>query len=484
MMSRSFLSKHKYLRPAISMVVFVLLVSSLLISFNQAAFSQEKATLRLLWFHQAQFAGVYYAYSEGYFREEGIDLTIQTGGPEIDGIKLVASGAEQFGITSASQILQAREKGIPVVAVAIIYQGNPTCFFAKESAGIKTPKDWVGKTVGVKYGLELEYYYRAILENQGIEPKSVNAEAIQFDMARFFEGKVDVWCGYTINEPNIAIEQGFPVTIISPDDYGVKVSGDTIFTTEKILREKPQLVQGFINALLKGWQEALVNRRLAINKVREVDGQLKEKHETRMLNSAAKLIDTPHIMGKIGWMTEQQWSVMHGFLKEYGLIKKDVPVSSAFNNRFVNNFYSNLTAGASYVGTASVVSTVVDPPTTAVKPPKDGKDLLGRVYFVSGGVYFTSETVGVLAEVVVNLQNDPQTKKVLIEGHTDSDGSDAVNQRLSEFRANQVADALVKAGISRDRLLIRGYGESDPIASNGTSEGKKQNRRVEIRIQN
>lgn len=340
---RNFHSKKKILWMTISILVFVFLVSSLLISCEKKPKLLEKAAVRLLWFPQSQFAGVYYAQAKGYFKQEGIDLTIQPGGPEIDGIKLVASGAEEFGITSASMILQAREKEIPVVAIAIIYQGNPTCFFARESSGIKTPKDWVGKTVGVKYGLELEYYYRAILKNQGIDPKSVNAVPIQFDLARFFEGQVDVWCGYTINEPNIAEAQGIPVTIISPDDYGVKVSGDTIFTTEKIIKEKPQLVQSFINALLRGWQETLTNRPEAVAAVLAVDARLKNESETKMLDSAAKLIDTPDIKGKIGWMTQQQWADMHAFLKEYELIKKDVPIPTAFNNSFVSTFYASET---------------------------------------------------------------------------------------------------------------------------------------------
>jgi len=69
-----------------------------------------------------------------------------------------------------------------------------------------------------------------------------------------------------------------------------------------------------------------------------------------------------------------------------------------------------------------------------------------------------------------------------VEGHTDAKGSDAYNQRLSERRAQAVVDYLVKAGVARDRLEPRGFGESQPIADNATDDGQAQNRRVELRV--
>ena len=75
----------------------------------------------------------------------------------------------------------------------------------------------------------------------------------------------------------------------------------------------------------------------------------------------------------------------------------------------------------------------------------------------------------------------PQTS-ILVEGHTDSTGSDAYNQQLSERRANSVRKLLVQRGVQEQRITILGYGESRPIATNATPEGRQMNRRVEIRI--
>ncbi|HJQ85575.1 MAG TPA: OmpA family protein [Candidatus Binatia bacterium] len=80
----------------------------------------------------------------------------------------------------------------------------------------------------------------------------------------------------------------------------------------------------------------------------------------------------------------------------------------------------------------------------------------------------------------VKTMRDNPTLSVVIEGHTDSVGSDAYNERLSERRANAVKDYLVRQGISSSRITTRGYGESRPVASNDTEEGRAQNRRAEI----
>ena len=92
-----------------------------------------------------------------------------------------------------------------------------------------------------------------------------------------------------------------------------------------------------------------------------------------------------------------------------------------------------------------------------------------------GGVY--SE----LDRVAAVLARDPQTT-IIVEGHTDSTGSDAYNQQLSERRANSVARYLAQRGVNASRIKAIGYGEQRPVASNDTAEGRQKNRRVEIRI--
>lgn len=299
----------------------------------------QKTTLRLRWLTQSQFAGVYWAQERGIFKREGLDVTINPGGPGINFMQVVGAGAEDFGICGAAQIIEAREKGLPVVALAIIFQGNPNIFFAKKESGIQTPKDWVGKTVAVYYGYELEYIYRAMLKRNSVDPSLVKEYPAKFDMTPFFRGEADVWAGYVINQPNTAEEKGYKIVRIFPDDYGIKVSGDILFTTEDVIRKKPELAQKMVNAILDGWHAALRNKEAAVDLVLRLDSRLDRIHETKMIDWVGRLTLTKEINGKIGWMTLDQWRDMVYLWKEFGGIKSEVDTIRCFDMRFVEAYY-------------------------------------------------------------------------------------------------------------------------------------------------
>lgn len=106
------------------------------------------------------------------------------------------------------------------------------------------------------------------------------------------------------------------------------------------------------------------------------------------------------------------------------------------------------------------------------------------VLFESGRAELTAAAWDAARKVADILNRDPQGKKVRIEGHTDSTGSEEANQRLSRDRAKSVARTLETYGVGRERLVVWGYGESDPVAPNDTPDGQAKNRRVEIIFQN
>ena len=103
------------------------------------------------------------------------------------------------------------------------------------------------------------------------------------------------------------------------------------------------------------------------------------------------------------------------------------------------------------------------------------------ILFNSGKATFKDETIPVLNNMLAIFKEYPQAR-FSIEGHTDSDGSNALNQTLSENRAGAVMNFLVENGIKADRLRSAGFGETVPIATNKTAAGKAQNRRVEVKL--
>ena len=122
------------------------------------------------------------------------------------------------------------------------------------------------------------------------------------------------------------------------------------------------------------------------------------------------------------------------------------------------------------------------PPPPVAPPPAKGTKLgtVGEAFFDFDKSELKPGAASVLADAMNSMRDNPSLR-VIIEGHTDSVGTDAYNQRLSERRANAVRDYLVRQqGIERSRIDTRGYGESRPVASNTTAAGRAQNRRVEV----
>jgi outer membrane protein OmpA-like peptidoglycan-associated protein len=109
----------------------------------------------------------------------------------------------------------------------------------------------------------------------------------------------------------------------------------------------------------------------------------------------------------------------------------------------------------------------------------DGKFITTGIKFDVNKATIKPESMGTINYVVKMMQDHPELK-FSVEGHTDSDGENAPNLKLSEARAKSILDAMVKSGIDTSRLTSKGHGESRPMAGNDTPEGKAQNRRVEF----
>jgi OOP family OmpA-OmpF porin len=122
------------------------------------------------------------------------------------------------------------------------------------------------------------------------------------------------------------------------------------------------------------------------------------------------------------------------------------------------------------------------PPPKRVEVTADKIVIKEKIQFDVDKTTIKPESNGLLDEITQVIKDNPRIKKIAIEGHTDGDGSDKYNLKLSDGRAKAVMEYLVTHGIEAGRLTAKGFGESKPIASNDTPEGKEQNRRVEFLI--
>lgn len=297
------------------------------------AHADDQVTVRLKWFNQAQFAGFYEAQDKGYYKAAGLDVNIQPGGPDFPAVQMVAGGNEQFGVTAAEDILIARSKGVPVVALGVIYRRDPFVLFSLAKSGIKTPGDFAGKKVGFKVGGNEELIYRAVMAKAGVDTSKFEEVPVKFDIAPLLTGAIDVWPGYTINEVLAASEQGFPVNIIYPADYGIDLYADTLFTTEAMIKDHPDTVRKFVEATMHGWSDAIADPEAAAKTTLHYGDNLKYDHELAMMKASIPFLQPD--AGPVGSMDEGKWSAMQKLLLDAGFLKTPVDVSQAFTTQFL-----------------------------------------------------------------------------------------------------------------------------------------------------
>lgn len=315
-------------------LVVIIIVGAIVLSLGkkeQAAV--DKVNVRLKWVHQAQFAGFYTAEQKGFYEKNGIDVTLNPGGVDFPAIQMVSGGGEQFGVTGADQILLAREKGVPVVALAVIYRKSPFVLFSLKNSGITEPKNFVGKKIGVKLGGNEELTYRAMMKNAGVDTSQVTEIPVKYDISPLLSGQIDAWPGYSINEPITAQEKGYEVNIIWPTDYGVNLYADTLFTTEDMIKNNPDLVKRFVIATLQGWNYAYNNPDEAVTYTLMYSDQLNKEHETKMMQASLALLkpdDKP-----VGFMDKEIWENMQKLLLENGFMKNAVNIGEVYTIQFL-----------------------------------------------------------------------------------------------------------------------------------------------------
>lgn len=293
-------------------------------------------TLQLQWVTQAQFAGYYVALDKGWYKEEGIDLTVIPGGPDQAPVDLVASGTRDFGTALLSDLAVAVQGNKPVIGIAQIQQKNGLLLIAKKSSGIQGPKDFAGKNVGVWLG-SWEAQFDALIAQQGIEMDSFSVVSQGYSMEAFTNGELDVASAMIYNEYYAVLESGIQASdlnIIDYADYGLDFPGDTLFTSSKMAEQNPDLCVRMVRASLKGWQYAVEHPEEAADIVLKYDqtGVQTRPHQLSMMTEIAKLVQIAGI--QLGHSDDAILQRTIDTLLQYGVLKSAVLPQDVMTNNF------------------------------------------------------------------------------------------------------------------------------------------------------
>jgi NitT/TauT family transport system substrate-binding protein len=299
----------------------------------------DEVTVQLAWVHRALFAGFYAADQQGYYAEEGLEVSmVPRPAPDADVVAPVIDGTADFGVDYGAGLVTARSQGLPVTAIATIYRRHPLVFMTLAGSGITRPQDFPGHTVRTLTPGSSAVAFQAMMTRLGLDPDSVEQVDVGFDQSPFLAGDLDIWPGFMNSEVLTFREQGYELNLILPEDYGVHLYGYTLFTTDRLIEENPDLVLRFVRATLRGWQWAIENPAEAGPLALKYDPTLDAADQTIIMEASVPLIHTGE--DHIGWMRAEVWQGMHEMLLEQGLLDGPVDVDKVYTMEFLQKIYS------------------------------------------------------------------------------------------------------------------------------------------------
>ena len=318
---------------------FIKLLAALLMLFGAiSAHAQEAVSLRLNWYLGGLHVPFYYGKDMGYFKQEGIDLTINEGRGSGNTVQVVAAGSDTFGMADSSSLITTASKGADVKSVMSLLNSTGFAVVSMASAGIKTPKDLEGKTLAVSPGDPLGQLFRALAAHNKLDINSI--KFLQVDPAAkvvtVLEKRADALLGGADDQFFLIKYKGFEPAALRFADHGANIVGMTIMTTGATIKSKPDLVRRFVRAAVRSWDMAKKNPGAAVDAAMKAKPDLNRQSTLDQMMVDFDLMDSANSKGKIGLGAKADWDQTLQLLKQYRDLDTKEPWTSFHTNEFVS----------------------------------------------------------------------------------------------------------------------------------------------------
>lgn len=301
----------------------------ILFIFINSLYANEKTdiTLQLNWLNQFQFAGFYMAKEKGFYKDVGLDVSINEFKNNTNLTELIINNKADFAIGRSSLLID-KTKGNDIVAIAAIFQNSPLILLSTNE-NIKSIKDIKNKRVMITSDAELTASITAMLASNNIHMNDLVMKEHSFDVEDLINKKVDLMASYVSNEPIILEERNIPYKIFHPKDYGFDFYSDILFTSSTFIKQNPTTTKNFYEASIKGWEYALKNK----TQTAEIIFKKYNTQNKTLINliKEAEVLEKLVINqndGKIGCLDKDKLKKISQTFKVLGLIKTDLDVDS------------------------------------------------------------------------------------------------------------------------------------------------------------
>ena len=302
-----------------------------------AARAQDAVSLRLNWYLGGLHVPYYYGVEKGFFKAEGIDLTINEGRGSANTVQVVAAGSDTFGMADSSSVISLIAKGGEIKSVMTLLSSTGFAVVSLKSAGIKTPKDLEGKSLAVSPGDPLRQLFEALAAANKVDISKVNF--VQVDPAAkvvtVLEKRADALLGGADDQYFLIKYKDQEPAALRFADNGANIVGMTIVASNATIKAKPDLVARFVRASIKSWDEAKKNPDAAVDAAMKAKADLNRQSTKDQMMVDFELMDSPNVKGKTGFGDERDWKQTIDLLKKYRGLETTAEWTAFHTNEFL-----------------------------------------------------------------------------------------------------------------------------------------------------
>jgi NitT/TauT family transport system substrate-binding protein len=317
--------------------IMLALAAALPLLASGAARAQDAVSLRLNWYLGGLHVPFYYGVEKGFFKAEGINLTINEGRGSGNTVQVVAAGSDTFGMADSSSVISLIAKGGEIKSVMTVLSSTGFSVVSLASAGIKTPKDLEGKSLAVSPGDPLRQLFEALAAHHKLDLSKISF--VQVDPAAkvvtVLEKRADALLGGADDQFFLIKYRGQEPAALRFADNGANIVGMTIVTAAATIKTKPDLVQRFVRASIKSWDEAKKNPDAAVDAAMKAKADLNRQSTKDQMMVDFELMDSPNVKGRTGFGDERDWKQTIELLKKYRGLETTSDWTAFHTNDFV-----------------------------------------------------------------------------------------------------------------------------------------------------
>jgi NitT/TauT family transport system substrate-binding protein len=315
-----------------------LLIGGAIIALSGTALAQEKFVYLTNWFAQAEHGGFYQALASGGYKKEGLDVSIKMGGPQVNGMQLLAAGQADCFMGYDAQTIKMAEQGLNAVTVAAAFQKDPQVIIAHPE--IKKIEELKSKTILISSAANTTYWpwMKATFGFTDAQSRPYT-----FNIQPFMADKNLAQQGYLSSEPYAIEKEGkMKPTVFLLSDLGWPQYSTTIVCMEKTVKERPKAVAAFVKASMEGWKSYLTADPSAANAMIKRDNPNmtddKIAHGIKMLKETGMVFGGDAAKLGVGIVTDERMKTMYDMMVSNKMIDgSKVDLKRTYTTQFIKD---------------------------------------------------------------------------------------------------------------------------------------------------